>query len=308
MIITRSRSEELARCFAALSRVAVPADAALSLFVVDNATPPEEERIRRQAGEAGLDVAYAHEPVRGYASPRNRALGLALAAECDILIFIDDDVSPEPDFITAHLAGLAQSGADVSMGGQTGRDIGQGRRFRKMKVATLNVAFRRHLVEPAPGLALRFDSRLDLTGYEDHEFFFAAQERGARVIRNGAARVALADSRASITQRSMTDEQVAVYLYATGRNLAYVRRIRHGRLAAWATAVYMIATFAGRSLVNGPASIALRPLSPRLAAKARRSSIQDGAFMRGLAAGLVRPGVERSAAKRGEIIEIRDGA
>ena len=311
MITTRDRPEELARCLAALAAATTPPGVELNWVVVDNASPAQEEPIRRLAATAGLAITYANEPVRGYASPRNRALGVSLATGADILLFIDDDVAAEPDLLVAHLEGLKSADADVSMGGQTGRDIGQARRFRKMKVATLNVAFRRWLVDPLPDQdgspGLRFDTRLNLTGFEDHEFFYEAQARGARITRNGAARVTLADSRSSITQKSMTDELVATYLYATARNLTYLRRLRHGPRAAWATATYMLATLGMRTAINAPLSLAARHIAPRVAAEARRHVVQDLAYMHGLRHGLVMPGVERAAAKRGEIIEIVEG-
>ena len=121
MIITRDRPEELARCLAALSRAAKPDAVELTWVVIDNASPAQEAGIRRLAAAAGLAITYANEPVRGYASPRNRALGVSIAAGADILMFIDDDVAAEPELLVAHLEGLKSAGADVSMGGQTDR-------------------------------------------------------------------------------------------------------------------------------------------------------------------------------------------
>lgn len=304
MIITRDRPAELERCLSSLARATLPDSVDATWIVVDNATPSQEMQIQRIGTVCGLSLTTANEPVRGYASPRNRALDLALAAGCDLLMFVDDDVAAEPDLIARHVDMLRSGDVDVSMGGQSGRDIGAARRFRRQKVATLNVAFQRRLVDATAGFGLRFDPRLNLTGFEDHEFFYEAQGKGARIVRNGDAKVRLADTRASITQKSMSNELVATYMYATGRNLSYLRRVRYGGRAAWSTALYMFATHGVRAALNVPLSRILAPVLPNAAAKARRKAVEDVAFVRGLGHGLTRPGVERAAAKRGEIIEI----
>lgn len=306
MIATRDRPEELALCLASLGQVTRPAGVEVIWIVVDNASPPQEASIRAAAEAAGLEILYGHEPKRGYASPRNRALAIALDADADVLVFTDDDVIAERDVLVEHVQGLLATGADVSMGGQTGKAIGTGSRWRKMKVATFNVAFRRWLIDPPSGPGLRFDERLNLTGFEDHEFFYAAQERGAKVYRNGAARIGMRDSRASITQKSMPDDLLANYIYATGRNLSYVRRLRRGPVATALMSGSMLAARLGRLAFNLPLAAAARTLAPRIAARARRQALMDRAFVSGLADGLRRPGVERAAAKQGRIVEIVD--
>lgn len=304
MIATRDRPEELSLCLASLGAVRRPEGVEVVWIVVDNASPPQEATIRAAAAAAGLDIVYGHEPTRGYASPRNRALGLALAAGADVLMFTDDDVIAEPDVLVEHVAGLLATGADVSMGGQTGKAIGTAAPWRKMKVATFNVAFRRWLVDPETGAGLRFDERLNLTGFEDHEFFYAAQERGARVHRNGAAQIGMRDSRASITQKSMPEDLLRNYIYATGRNLSYVRRLRRGALVTALMSASMLAARAGRLAFNVPLAAAARRLAPKIAARARRQALMDRAFVAGLTDGLRQPGVERAAAKQGRIVEI----
>ena len=69
----------------------------------------------------------------------------------------------------------------------------------------------------------------------------------------------------------------------------------------------MLATLGVRTALNAPLGLAAEHIAPRAAAKARRQAIEDRAFMRGLRHGLVKSGVERAAAKRGEIIEIVEG-
>lgn len=306
MIITRDRPMELERCLTSLARMTRPVGVELTWIVVDNATPSQEAQIRELGRAVGLPLTTANEPVRGYSSPRNRALEMALAAGCDLMWFIDDDVAAEPDVLVRHVEALRSGAIDVSMGGQTGRDIGRARLLRRMKVATYNVAFRRRLVDRSNGFGIRFDTRLNLTGFEDHEFFYEAQAKGARVYRNGDAKVRLADSKASITEKSMSDQLVANYFYATGRNLSYLLRLRRGTRVAWTTSLYMFATRGARAAFNVPLSHVLEPIAKKAAARARRLALQDRAFMRGLSHGLTRPGVERAAAKRGEIIEIAE--
>lgn len=304
MICTRDRLAELDRALGSLASATRPRQTELVWIVVDNASPPQEAEIRALAANHGLTIEYAHEPRRGYASPRNRALEVALAAGADCLLFVDDDVLAEPQLLVRHMEALASEAVDVSMGGQTGKPIGAAPRLRKSKVATFNVAFKRWLIEPPPGAGLRFDERLNLTGYEDHEFFYEAQASGARVTRNGEARVTMCDSKASITQKSMSDDLVARYVYATGRNWSYVRRLRYGKPYTLAASVWTLTSKLGRLGFNTPLVRVLTPFAPQLAKRARRQVIMDRAFISGLLHGLSGTGVERAAAKRGEIVEI----
>jgi hypothetical protein len=114
------------------------------------------------------------------------------------------------------------------------------------------------------------------------------------------------DSKASVTQKSMSDEVLGRYIYATGRNWSYVRRIRHGALYTWPASMWMFAAKLGRIGFNAPIAVPLARISPKLAQRARRQVLIDRAFVAGLWGGLTGPGVERAAAKRGEIILILD--
>ena len=74
MICTRDRPQEIADCLASCAELDHPAGLRIFVCVADNNAVPQEQEIRQAATAHHIDLAYGHEPERGYASVRNRAL------------------------------------------------------------------------------------------------------------------------------------------------------------------------------------------------------------------------------------------
>lgn len=219
-----------------------------SVLVVDNA-PTHNRRalVRRLAGGLSVPVRYLAEPRPGAAHARNRGLG---AAEADVVVFVDDDVTVAPGWLAA-LATPVLDGIGGAAGGKvvadpevslppwlnadlhgylTALDLGPERRpLREGEyLLTASLAARRDLLRsvggfdpvlgPRPGAHLTNDD-LDLT---------------RRLLASGRPVLWVPEARAV---HAVPDERLSVLwlvrrLYAQGRSdyLLDRHRLRQGRL------------------------------------------------------------------------------
>ena len=69
-----------------------------SILVIDNDPARSGERVAAEHG-----VTYVVEPRPGIAAVRNRALAECESAAADVLLFIDDDETPEPGWLRAMI-------------------------------------------------------------------------------------------------------------------------------------------------------------------------------------------------------------
>lgn len=99
VICTRNRTEQLARCLAALQAAWREGG---ELLVVDN-DPSDDRTQRLVAGQPG--VRYAREPRRGLNWARARG---AREAAGEIVLYTDDDVVPDGGWVAAMVAPFAQ--------------------------------------------------------------------------------------------------------------------------------------------------------------------------------------------------------
>ena len=93
VICTRLRPADLAACLAAIEAERV---AGREIVVVDNGPDAETEAVVR----AAEGVRYIVEPIRGLNNARNTGLR---AATGDVVVYVDDDVRPEPGWVDALL-------------------------------------------------------------------------------------------------------------------------------------------------------------------------------------------------------------
>jgi glucosyl-dolichyl phosphate glucuronosyltransferase len=99
-ICTWNRAKVLDRTLKQLCRVHVPAGLEWELLVVENNCTDETPAIIRSY-EDRLPIARLVEPVQGLSHARNRALR---AAHGDLVIFTDDDVLVDEDWLAAYVA------------------------------------------------------------------------------------------------------------------------------------------------------------------------------------------------------------
>lgn len=310
MICTRDRPQELADCLATCAALTGPPALRIVVCVADNNAEPQEDVIRLLAAQHGLDLRYGHEPERGYASVRNRALELALAAGADIGIFIDDDSTAHPDLVIGHVAAMNRYDADAVLGRIEGlsQRPREGRRVRK--AGTGNVSIRRWVFDTAPGGAgLRFDPRLNLLGFEDWEFFGDLVRRGGAIYQSTEpVSISRPGVEAAPTSAERSFAERRAFAVMEGRNEIAVARMRHGLAAASVKAARRIGPLLVRGVggLVGAAFVSLRD------ARGGRAQNELSRLRLAKAAaaitGLWRPGYERPAARQGVLIELRSQA
>ncbi len=188
-MLTYRRPQDLAQAVPAFLAQAAAHDA--TLLVVDN-DPDGSAR----GWVEGLDdprVRYVHEPRPGIAAGRNRAL--TECADADLLVFVDDDETPEPGWLDALLAQYERTlpaavvGAVVSQfPGEVEPWVHEGRFFERRRLrtgTTTDVAATNNLlldVRQVRALGVTFDERFGLSGGSDTLFTRTLVRRGGRMV------------------------------------------------------------------------------------------------------------------------------
>jgi GT2 family glycosyltransferase len=106
MVCTRDRPVDLQRC---LERLGEIDSDGVSVLVVDNA--PSDDRAERVAAEQS--VAYVREPRPGLAWARTRGIDVA---STELVLFTDDDVLVDPDWIDALRRPFVDPDVDAATG------------------------------------------------------------------------------------------------------------------------------------------------------------------------------------------------
>ena len=305
MICTRDRPEEIAECLASCAALRGPPELRIVVCVADNNAMPQEEIIRLAGASLGLDLRYGHEPERGYASVRNRALELALAAGADMAVFIDDDSTADPGLVAAHAAAMSRYDADAILGRIEGLSQRPKEGRRVWKAGTGNVSMRRWVFDTENGAGLRFDPRLNLLGFEDWEFFGDLVGRGGAIYQSTeAVSISRPGIEASPTSAARPYAERRAFAMMEGRNEIATTRIRHGLGAALVKAARRQAPLLLRGL-TGLAGAAVTGISDPEKGRAR-GEVARLRLVRARAGitGLWRPGFERPLARLGELREV----
>lgn len=95
-IPTRNRAASLARTLTNLTKIVVPKDVEVEVLVVDNGSSDETGEISLKAVGPWGDVRLLRQPMVGVSRARNLAIR---ETQSPILIFVDDDVRPDPDWL-----------------------------------------------------------------------------------------------------------------------------------------------------------------------------------------------------------------
>lgn len=113
IVCTYNRAESLEDTLAALKALAAPEDLDWEVVVVDNNSKDRTRQIVEQAMKAWPRLRYVFEPSQGLSHARNRGIAETTGRT---LLFTDDDVLPEPDWLITTLAGLERHQADACGG------------------------------------------------------------------------------------------------------------------------------------------------------------------------------------------------
>lgn len=195
-VVTYRRREPLTRLLRSLQDLEIPPGCSVRVLVVDN--DPEGSALAVVAATDGpLGVGYACEPRPGIAPARNRAV--RTARPCDLIAFVDDDMTVESDWLTTMVEALSQHEADMVNGVVEPRfEVGHSRwvdeslftRLRHPTGTTLHHATTGGLLlttEVADRVRPLFDDAFGLCGGADTEMSQRAVRAGVRIVFCGDA-------------------------------------------------------------------------------------------------------------------------
>lgn len=113
IVCTYNRAKSLADTLRALEAQRVAADLRWEVLIVDNNSRDDTRAVVEAAATRFAPLRYLFQPQQGLSHARNMGIE---AARGELLIFTDDDVLPEPDWIERVLAGVATHAADACGG------------------------------------------------------------------------------------------------------------------------------------------------------------------------------------------------
>lgn len=113
VVCTYNRAESLKDTLAALARLEATPSRTWEVVVVDNNSHDHTRQVVDAAQRDWPRLRYVFESAQGLSHARNR--GIAEAAG-EVILFTDDDVLPEPDWLETTLAGMEKHQADACGG------------------------------------------------------------------------------------------------------------------------------------------------------------------------------------------------
>ena len=113
IVCTYNRAQSLADTLRALRAQEVPAGLRWEVVIVDNNSRDDTRDVVARAAVEFPLLRYLFQPLQGLSHARNMGIE---AARGQVLLFTDDDVLPERDWVTGVLAGLDAHAADACGG------------------------------------------------------------------------------------------------------------------------------------------------------------------------------------------------
>ena len=113
IVCTYNRAESLKDTLAALAALKSAPDLQWEVLVVDNNSRDHTRQVVEAAQRDWPRLRYLFEPAQGLSHARNRGIA---ESDGEVILFTDDDVLPEPDWLETTLAGLEKYGADACGG------------------------------------------------------------------------------------------------------------------------------------------------------------------------------------------------
>lgn len=113
VVCTYNRARSLADTLQALRALEVPPDISWEVVVVDNNSKDETREVVAAAAADFPRLRYLFQPLQGLSHARNLGIG---AARGELLLFTDDDVLPERDWLLRVVEGMRAHGADACGG------------------------------------------------------------------------------------------------------------------------------------------------------------------------------------------------
>ena len=194
---TLLRPKMLKECLLSFRELEIPKNTEVSLLVADNDPEGSAEAVINEVSKSiPISISYTREKTRGIVYMRNKIIEESLAADADLLAFIDDDEVVEPKWLISSLALKTESKSDVVAGrvdrilpDNTPSWVKRGNFFDRKQIATgsirhsastSNVIF--DLQKLCVKMGLRFHPALNLSGSSDTFLFGQATDKGAKIV------------------------------------------------------------------------------------------------------------------------------
>jgi len=113
VVCTYNRAESLRDTLAALRRLHEPPGVDWEVLIVDNNSTHHTRAVVEEAMRAWPRLRYEFESAQGLSHARNRGIACSTG---EVILFTDDDVLPEPEWLQKTLEGLDRYGADACGG------------------------------------------------------------------------------------------------------------------------------------------------------------------------------------------------
>ena len=113
IVCTCNRAAALKSTLEALGKLRFPPEWAAELLVVDNGSTDDTASIVKSCGLRNIQVRYLFEPRTGQSRARNAGLA---GARGDLILFTDDDVTPDPDWAVEMMRSLLNGTCDAVTG------------------------------------------------------------------------------------------------------------------------------------------------------------------------------------------------
>jgi glucosyl-dolichyl phosphate glucuronosyltransferase len=113
VVCTYNRAESLKDTLATLAKLVVRPTRAWEVVVVDNNSRDHTHQVVEQTQRTWPRLRYVFEAAQGLSHARNRGIAESTG---EVILFTDDDVLPEPDWMETTLAGLEKYRADACGG------------------------------------------------------------------------------------------------------------------------------------------------------------------------------------------------
>lgn len=113
IVCTYNRAESLRDTLRALQALNAAPDRTWEVIIVDNNSKDHTRAVIEEVQHTWPLLRYAFEDAQGLSHARNHGIACARG---EVILFTDDDVLPEPDWLEVTLAGLHEYGADACGG------------------------------------------------------------------------------------------------------------------------------------------------------------------------------------------------
>ena len=247
-VATRGRPQGLANLLGAFETLEAPARVTLQVVVVDNDPSGSAKAICDEVvARHAYPLRYVVEKRRGIPFARNAALVVALL-DSDFVAFIDDDETPEPDWLAELLRVQDYYKADVVTGPCLPRYVEPPARWvvegafherPRHPTGTLrHVAFTHNALVRAAvfeSLERHFDESMALNGGDDEEFFARVFAAGFQIIwaDNAIVHENVPASRSTVrwlVQRGFRVGTSSAWVQLKHRSTSVLRLLAHGVL------------------------------------------------------------------------------